>query len=71
MAEQPNQEENKASGNKVQIPSEETKKATLPVKPSNAATASLEEENKGNGDEGEDDQYDENEEEETKGQPRA
>ena len=55
MAEQPNQqsEENKASSccNKVQIPSEETKKATLPVKPSNAAAASLDEENKDIGDE--------------------
>ena len=73
MAEQPNQqsEENKAasSSNKVQIPSEETKKATLPVKPSNAAAASLDEENKDIGDEQEDDQYDEDGQEETKGQP--
>ena len=56
---------------KSSLQTKETKKATLPVKPSNAAAANIEEENKGSGDEAEDDQYDEDGEEESKGQPRA
>jgi len=56
----------------VQIPSEETKKATLPIEPSNAAA--IDEEDKsaaaGNGDDDDDDDGDE-EYEEVKGEPRS
>lgn len=52
----------------MQIPSEETKKATLPIEPSNAASQGIDEDNK---DAAENQGEGEDFEEENKGQPKA